>query len=552
MAPVVAPPPSLGPSKQKRKFSDMDIVTSIASSQGPKSSPSYSTLLYRLGIFEGSGQGTIPPDSGKNKILQYFPEPKNISLIADLLTTWFLKFEPNEATLVQTICHHVFPWKLEIPNESCISLLFEFLGPFRAHNLHELRKGDGAIKYPLIKRDASREKSQNLQTPAQDDLRSRSDFVFAASIMILDSTTRDCVTEATSPEFRIPCISNDLRSCAVAIIAEAKAIASTGSNALAKIQWSSLSYMQIMDRISIAREATYADDENICQYGYLIRGLSVSVWKMSLRLNIAERRESDVLDEYFSFPIQRLGHFNIGQAESLEKFVTLHKNILSWWINEYIPSFIKDLTNIVSANPFTPPRWKSSWQQELKKCGCLVNHLLDCMLTLVQDSPRSTVLEKQVISKDVGAENNGVASHPSPGQNDPITSEEQPTSKDSGAENDGVPSQQSLGQNDPITSEEQPTSKDAGAEKDGVPSQQSLGENDPIASEEQPSGKDVGAENDGSGHDGKSTVKSTLKSSAYLIFFRALPGIHPSQTAMPKKSKDWQVLPRTWGGEAHT
>lgn len=117
------------------------------------------------------------------------------------------------------------------------------------------------------------------------------------------------------------------------------------------------------------------------------------------------------------------------------------------------------------------------------------------ILTLVQDSPRSTVLEKQAASKHVGAENDGVASHQSPGQNDPITLEKQLTSKDVGAENDDVASQQSLG------------------------------EYDPIASEEQPTGKDVGAENDGTGHDGKSTVKSTLESLAYLIFFRALPGI---------------------------
>lgn len=111
--------------------------------------------------------------------------------------------------------------------------------------------------------------------------------------------------------------------------------------------------MQIMNRISIAREATYADDENTCQYGYLICGLSVSVWKMSLRLNTQTQTIRHVLDEYFSFPIHLLGYINIGKAESLEKFVTLHKNILSWWINEYIPSFIKDLTNILRANPFS-------------------------------------------------------------------------------------------------------------------------------------------------------------------------------------------------------
>ena len=84
------------------------------------------------------------------------------------------------------------------------------------------------------------------------------------------------------------------------------------------------------------------------------------------------------------------------------------------------------------------------------------------MLTLVQDSPRSTVLEKQAASKHVGAENDGVASHQSPGQNDPITLDKQPTSKDVGAENDGVASQQSLGENDPIASEEQPPCKDVG------------------------------------------------------------------------------------------
>ena len=127
-----------------------------------------------------------------------------------------------------------------------------------------------------------------------------------------------------------------------------------------------------------------------------------------------------------------------------------------------------------------------------KNVGCLVNHLLDCMLTLVQGSPRSTESEKQATSKAVGAENDGTSLHKSPGQNDAIVSEEQPT------------------------------------------------------------GKDVGAENDGTGYDGKSTVKSTLDPRLTLIFFRALPGTHPSRKAVPKKNKGWQILPRTSGGEAHS
>lgn len=130
----------------------------------------------------------------------------------------------------------------------------------RIISLNYIQKRDGEIKYPLIKRDTSLEKSQYLQTLAQDDLKSRSDFVFAVSTMILDATTRNFVTEATTFESRLPCISNDLHSYAVVIIAEAKAIASLANNALAKIQWSSVAYMQIMDRISIACEATYANN----------------------------------------------------------------------------------------------------------------------------------------------------------------------------------------------------------------------------------------------------------------------------------------------------
>lgn len=141
---------------------------------------------------------------------------------------------------------------------------------------------------------------------------------------------------------------------------------------------------------------------------------------MSFRLNIIERKQSVLLNEHFTFPIHCLGSFNIGISIQLEKFVKLHKQILRWWINEYIPSFVNDLTNIISAHPNKCQKWISSWQQELKKnVRCLVYYSLDCLVSLVQDSPRSTELEKQATSKDFGAENDGMTSHQSPGQNDP-------------------------------------------------------------------------------------------------------------------------------------
>lgn len=129
----------------------MDKASSIVSSQGPKSCPSFKILLYRLGIFEEGVVGTIPPDSGKHQIHQFSPKPEDIISISDLLTSWFSICMPNEATLVFHICHHLFPWNIQTPAESHIFLLYEFPGSFTGHNTEELRKwGDGEINTLLL------------------------------------------------------------------------------------------------------------------------------------------------------------------------------------------------------------------------------------------------------------------------------------------------------------------------------------------------------------------------------------------------------------------
>lgn len=147
-------PTSPGPSNKKRKLLDMDKVSSITSSQGSKSSSSYSFLLYCFSIFDEKGIGIISPLSWQNQICQYFLEQSDIPLVSSLLKNWFLKYEPNVATLVQKICQHIFPWNIHFPGESLISLLFEFLGPFKGHNIRELQ-GDKVIRYPFIKWDLS-------------------------------------------------------------------------------------------------------------------------------------------------------------------------------------------------------------------------------------------------------------------------------------------------------------------------------------------------------------------------------------------------------------
>lgn len=66
-------------------------------------------------------------------------------------------------------------------SEVKVTMLCEFSGPFKPHDIHELAKGELAIRFPLVKRDSFRPASKTFQTPAEVDIRSRSDFVFAAS-----------------------------------------------------------------------------------------------------------------------------------------------------------------------------------------------------------------------------------------------------------------------------------------------------------------------------------------------------------------------------------
>ncbi len=90
-----------------------------------------------------------------------------------------------------------------------------------------------------------------------------------------------------------------------------------------------------MERVSIRREATYVGDENICQYGYGICGAVVRVWKMGLQWNSSSRRDSEVLESYFTFPVQDVEVFELDIQEELERFIILHKKLLQWWLHGY-------------------------------------------------------------------------------------------------------------------------------------------------------------------------------------------------------------------------
>lgn len=103
---------------------------------------------------------------------------------------------------------------------------------------------------------------------------------------------------------------------------------------------------------------------------------------MGLKWNKRAGRRPEILDYYFTFPVQTVRIFNLERQERLEEFITLHKELLRWWLGGYIPSDVKDLTNIIFAHPRKPRKWKTTWKELLEKCRCLVNHLPVFLLIL--------------------------------------------------------------------------------------------------------------------------------------------------------------------------
>lgn len=104
--------------------------------------------------------------------------------------------------------------------------------------------------------------------------------------------------------YLVPSLSNNLRSCAVAIVAGVKATALSALSTAATSHCSSLTYLLIVKQVSIDPEAPCFGDENICQYGYGICGSIVMVWKIRLKRNSSTGRRSGILKSTFTFPVQ--------------------------------------------------------------------------------------------------------------------------------------------------------------------------------------------------------------------------------------------------------
>ena len=160
-------------------------------------------------------------------VSEYNPE-----VIAQELSNWYDRINTNEATLLHKLCQFLFIDRPSSGSEG-LEMFFEFTGPFRSHDLQDLFKSDKNIKYPFIKRPIVQEDtSKLLQTPAENDLRTRSDFVFGCDWNELEEEVVG--TMLANKQYSMAGLSSISRSCAVAILIEVKPSDTAASNREAK------------------------------------------------------------------------------------------------------------------------------------------------------------------------------------------------------------------------------------------------------------------------------------------------------------------------------
>lgn len=355
--------------KQNRTLDEdeFSILPSISKTSGVKGTHTYEQSLYLLGITIDTTLSHAPEVDG--------PEPTGYVsdfdpyLLAKSLEEWFRNTKPNKATLLHKLCQFLFP---ERPTSDLkdfkMHMIFEFTGPFKSHNLQELLLREQNIKYPFVKRPVGR--AGILQTSVENDICSWSDFVFACDWKDLGDPVMERA-RAFQANFKLPGLSLASRSCAPALVGEVKVSDSPASLCEARHQWASLAYLNLLERITIIRPKPYADDPNICQFGYLICGLTVEVWKMRIQKVTGMRRNSTLYQDHFTFPINCVRIFDINTQSGVRRFMGLHKRILKWARLVYAKEYINDVQAIASEKQDMQD-WFGTWREAVERCECSI------------------------------------------------------------------------------------------------------------------------------------------------------------------------------------
>lgn len=133
----------------------------------------------------------------------------------------------------------------------------------------------------------------------------------------------------------IPCISSNSPIYRIAIVVKVNANSLPTLFAATKNQWSLLVYLKIKKQISISYKKSYVNNENIYQYGYLMYGLKITIWKMGSKWNCGQNLPSKLLDSYFMFPTQMVGGYDLIVQSEVELFIDNYKN--SSMVDKQIP-----------------------------------------------------------------------------------------------------------------------------------------------------------------------------------------------------------------------
>lgn len=361
---------------------EFSTLPSIVKPSGTKGIHSYEQTLYLLGITIDTTLSHAPEVDG--------PEPTGyISdfdpyLLAKSLEEWFRNTKPNKATLLHKLCQFLFP---ERPTSDLkdfkMHMIFEFTGPFKSHNLQDLLRREENLKYPFVKRPVGRAGMPALlQTSAESDISSRSDFVFACDWKELGDPVMERA-RAFQANFKLPGLSLASRSCAPALVGEVKISDSPASLCEARHQWASLAYLNLLERVTIIRPKPYADDANICQFGYLICGLTVEVWKMRIHKVTGMRRNSTLYPDHFTFPINCVRVFDVNTQSGVRRFMALHKRILKWARLVYAKEYIIDVQAIASEKQDMQD-WFSTWREAVERCEWLQSYPCNYLPLLIR------------------------------------------------------------------------------------------------------------------------------------------------------------------------
>ena len=342
-----------------------------ATSGGEKGSNRYGEVLGKLGI-DFIREIIKMQDLTRQFTGSDTPIPFSVDIsdehartMAGQIGDWYLRQKPNEATLCHEICTLLFPGAASShprgsPEEPVIARIFEFRGPFNTYDLGSLLNDD--VPFPFVRLTPKERlsgpkftrtlvKKLEHTTPAERDLHTRADLTFLVDLGYSHEFRQQILRYETDTE-KFPGFFSSFMLGAPFLTVEFKRSNDDTIHKAALYQWAVGAYINLIERMRINRTEglPYIQDENIRHYGYLICGLRVEIWVMTVeRVFNGNRRKSYLKDAFFLFPAECLLRLDLDHSEDLLNFCKWHQSILRWGIERYAKDYHRDVVGLRNA-----------------------------------------------------------------------------------------------------------------------------------------------------------------------------------------------------------